>query len=1067
MKIYYNTTQGQERHIDVVISDSSYRYREIMGDNNVVLSFSLTEFVEFPIGSWIFYDNEKYTTFDIPNFTKVSERQYDYTLTFEGSTKILTRYKFRNPQDGRLNFTLTAQPFEMLQHIVDNMNMDGRDSGWSVGFCVESVEKTQSFSHNSVLDALNSIAQLFDTEWEIIGKKINLRKVEYNKTNSTLALSYGKGNGFVSGVSQQKGENSAVDVLWVEGGERNINQQKYKYVKMINGTTQDYLHSSKIRLPQNFVFWYVPDSINEQGKGFLYIDYTETQNRINERYSGKQHGLLNSFINSRYNAYKATGKILDATEDVKTNPLAMQVYVDEDGFGIMRENRINNGFEKSTELTEIYPKRVLEITKVTNSDREKHFWEISAASNDVDYSDKELKTAENPTIIFEDGMLTGKEFEYSNYDNKTKEFKIVPQVIDEITMPDENSGFYPKVGEKFAVFHIALPDAYLRTAELELMLEGCKYLYERSEIEVEFNGTMDGIWSKKNWDNISPFLKLGGYVKFTDTAFYKDGKLLRILNIKDYITNPHAPEITLSNSTVSGSVSSELKKIPQNQVYASHELEERQKYNTRSFSNILETLNMFSEDFAKSISSVNQYFQNSISPITLQTMYLALGSERTEVEFGFSSAIVNNIVKDWQKVTYTPTWNKEKGCLEVPNFVNGAPINFRHLIYTNKQGEITTDTAEKFPYWRIESQNTELKPDAAFAEKPFYLYLKCRKPQANEYGKLITPAEFILSENVENDTADFYLFPIGFLNSERDGERSFVSIYGHTEISGNHINTGRIVSNDGSTVIDLENNIIQGRFNFKDGLISDKIWVGKNESSAKAGFGGKNKYGYESLIWAGKNNDGNYVFNILSNGEMVYYANNGQQVFKVFPRQSEYSTTNGYADVSIRGAQIQKIVGNTYFNGTPEFGADLKIGGKKLGDRLKAIADVVPYSGYFTKWNGKLQLELLSKGKTVSGIITSAVIKNGKINSTKGIYQVILPTRIYSGVVLATVGSLNINEQYYVNARLVQETYYGADKSMITFQIADDSSLNDIGEGDNVYFAIFDFSRFANITNGL
>ena len=82
---------------------------------------------------------------------------------------------------GKQQVRYTAKPFEMIQHICDNLNMDGRDSGWSVGFCVESVEKTQSFSHNSVLDALNSIASLFDTEWEIIGKKINLRKVEYNK----------------------------------------------------------------------------------------------------------------------------------------------------------------------------------------------------------------------------------------------------------------------------------------------------------------------------------------------------------------------------------------------------------------------------------------------------------------------------------------------------------------------------------------------------------------------------------------------------------------------------------------------------------------------------------------------------------------------------------------------------------------------------------------------------------------------------------------------------------------------------------------------------------------------
>ena len=33
-----------------VVADSSYRFREIMGDNTVVLNFSLTYFVDFPIG---------------------------------------------------------------------------------------------------------------------------------------------------------------------------------------------------------------------------------------------------------------------------------------------------------------------------------------------------------------------------------------------------------------------------------------------------------------------------------------------------------------------------------------------------------------------------------------------------------------------------------------------------------------------------------------------------------------------------------------------------------------------------------------------------------------------------------------------------------------------------------------------------------------------------------------------------------------------------------------------------------------------------------------------------------
>ena len=95
-----------------VVADSSYRFREIMGDNTVVLNFSLTYFVDFPIGCRILYENETYTMLEIPNVTKANERQYDYTLTFYNPAKQLSRYKFRNMVDGRLNFTLTAQPFE-------------------------------------------------------------------------------------------------------------------------------------------------------------------------------------------------------------------------------------------------------------------------------------------------------------------------------------------------------------------------------------------------------------------------------------------------------------------------------------------------------------------------------------------------------------------------------------------------------------------------------------------------------------------------------------------------------------------------------------------------------------------------------------------------------------------------------------------------------------------------------------------------------------------------------------------------------------------------------------------
>ena len=77
-------------------------------------------------------------------------------------------------------------------------------------------------------DALNQIADAFNTEWEIIGKTIYLKKVEYNKDITALPLSYGKGSGFKPGLGRSNYENSnPIEVLFVQGGERNINPSVY------------------------------------------------------------------------------------------------------------------------------------------------------------------------------------------------------------------------------------------------------------------------------------------------------------------------------------------------------------------------------------------------------------------------------------------------------------------------------------------------------------------------------------------------------------------------------------------------------------------------------------------------------------------------------------------------------------------------------------------------------------------------------------------------------------------------------------------------------------------------
>lgn len=65
--IIYNTNNAAIIHIDV--DDTSYSYREIMGDNKLYLEFALTQHVELPIGAYVDFQGSRFTkSFQSPDF---------------------------------------------------------------------------------------------------------------------------------------------------------------------------------------------------------------------------------------------------------------------------------------------------------------------------------------------------------------------------------------------------------------------------------------------------------------------------------------------------------------------------------------------------------------------------------------------------------------------------------------------------------------------------------------------------------------------------------------------------------------------------------------------------------------------------------------------------------------------------------------------------------------------------------------------------------------------------------------------------------------------------------------
>ena len=233
MQLHFNST-----YIDVLPTDESYRYRSIMGEHTLTLYFSLSTYTDIPTGAWCEFQGERYTLNQPAKVVKHNSRHFEYTLTMDSEGANLKNYKFRNPNDKTLKFPFTASPRYHIQILVDCLNMT--DSGWQVGTTIEANEKLISYNHNNCLEVLDMIAKAFETEYEIIGKTIHLRKVEYFKDNP-LPLQYGKGKGFKTGVSRTT-EQSRITRLYVQGGERNIDRSKYGNKELLLPKSQEYVY---------------------------------------------------------------------------------------------------------------------------------------------------------------------------------------------------------------------------------------------------------------------------------------------------------------------------------------------------------------------------------------------------------------------------------------------------------------------------------------------------------------------------------------------------------------------------------------------------------------------------------------------------------------------------------------------------------------------------------------------------------------------------------------------------------------------------------------------------------
>lgn len=712
------------RVLDVEVDDNSYRNRVIMGDHSLTLYYSLPEHVEIPVGAYCEFQGEKFTLERPENFKMKHKRLFEYTVIFEAPEAKAKIWKFRNPVDGRLKFSLTAKPIEHLQMFVDNMNR--RDTGWTVGDCVDGVETLIAYDHDFCIAALQKQASQFNTEYEFVGKRVSLKKVEYNKS-APLPLSYGRGNGFKSGVGRSNtGDTPPIEILFVQGGTDNIDPSKYG--------------SSELKLPAGQTLAYDGEHFENEA-GF-----------------------------------------------VKAN--ARNYVVDESGLSIRRyDKQLSSLAEDSLDCSEIYPKRVGTVSSVAVVDAGNNFYDIidTGIPSTLNYEEC-LIEGETMTIIFQSGMLAGREFEVKYYHEAVKNkaarrFEIVPAELDGQTMP--NATFAPKAGNKYAVFKCMLPDSYIRDDETktgaswDMFRAAVKYLFDNEEQKFTFTGELDGIWSKKDWLNIGGRIKLGGYILFSDEQFQKDGVLVRITGVKDYINKPYSPVIELSNTTVSGGVSSTLNELKSEGVVMEDLHRASIQFTKRRFRDAKETISMLED-------ALLENFTNSINPIAVQTMSMLVGDE--SLQFRFVNSKTNPV-----QVAHSITYEIEAKQLSAEaGIIQHMTLGIASISSAHK--------ASEYKYWNMSAYTSGRLDDGS---KKYYMYAKV--------SRTAQTGSFILSETAIKMEAvsGFYHLLVGVLNSEYDGVRSFVTLYGFSEVLPGRVTTDRVVSGDGNSFFDFVANALK------------------------------------------------------------------------------------------------------------------------------------------------------------------------------------------------------------------------------------------------------------------
>ncbi len=212
---------------------SAEQKHELLGEDTVTIKTSSTEPMEQVVGDYIEVYGSKYTLNKVNEPTKISEREFENRMVFEGLQYKLIDAQYRNTDAAGHNpsadFPLVANMRLLMQLVIYNVNRVASSLGemWELGDCPETEHQEYTFSNENCLEVLQRVCSSNKLEFEIEAVTSKHFKLHIRKVGKLFPASFtfGKGGGIYKLSRKNVNSNNLITRLYIEGSTRNITSE--------------------------------------------------------------------------------------------------------------------------------------------------------------------------------------------------------------------------------------------------------------------------------------------------------------------------------------------------------------------------------------------------------------------------------------------------------------------------------------------------------------------------------------------------------------------------------------------------------------------------------------------------------------------------------------------------------------------------------------------------------------------------------------------------------------------------------------------------------------------------